>query len=294
MTEPAAWTYVPVLARYWSPRIRAVLAGSIDASKAAQTPAHQGAAAEDAARQAVARAANPAAQRNLAAVLADLAADSYAAGTLAATEDLRDASWPDPVTVPGFDRVRWAARRGWAPGVHLEAARRAASIPASPGIARLITGTRSAAAGVLASTLRSAARALRRTWAGSAGPRNAQQAVSAVISSGRAYRITITAVVGALSAAAADIYRANRATLWDWVTTRGACPACLAKKGAGPYRLTDPVPPLHPGCQCATRPRASTLGSPIASSGIAGIDGLPGVPPPPTARAAEPVDPTTV
>ena len=290
MTDPAAWRYGPALARYWSPRIRAALAASIDPAKAAHAPAHQGAAADEAARQAVAEAVNPAAQRGLAAVLGDLAADSYAAGALAANEDLRQAGWRDPSTAPGFEPVRRAARRGWAPGVHLEAARQAASVPASAGIARLTTGMRSAAAGILASTVRSTVRVLRRSWARSAGERDVEQAVSSVMSRARAYRIAITAVVGALTAAALDTYQANGADLWDWVTTRGACPACLARQAAGPYQFTDPAPPLHPGCQCTPRPRAAAPGTTTASRGIAGIGGLPGVPAAPVATA-QPIDP---
>jgi hypothetical protein len=274
--QPAAWAYDQVLAGHWAPRIRDALASCVDAGRATRSAAHTGPAALEAARQAVERAADPTAARRIAAVLGDVVADAYAAGVLAAVAELRRAGWRDPRTAPGFERLHAdAARHGWRPARHLLAAKAGSRLPAAPAIARLTTGLRSVAAQVLASARQSAARALARAWLQSPAPSAVEQAVhEAVDAPSRAERIAITAVVGAMAAAALDTYQANGAPSWQWTATAGACDDCLAKAAAGPYRYTDPVPPLHPRCRCATKPTAATPSSTAASRGISGTPGL--------------------
>ena len=70
----------------------------------------------------------------------------------------------------------------------------------------------------------------------------------------RALVIAHTETARAMTAATFDVYAANGIRQWDWLTTSGACPACLDAEARNPHDLGEAGPPLHPMCRCAAAP----------------------------------------
>jgi hypothetical protein len=54
-------------------------------------------------------------------------------------------------------------------------------------------------------------------------------------------------------------YREMGVTAWDWLTTTGACPRCVALEARNPHSIDESGPPAHPRCRCAPAPVWQTI-----------------------------------
>jgi len=79
----------------------------------------------------------------------------------------------------------------------------------------------------------------------------------------RSLMIAQTEVARAMTAATADVYAQNGVRRWDWMTTSGACTACLDRESRNPHDLASEKPPGHPMCRCAMAPASADIGGPL-------------------------------
>lgn len=96
----------------------------------------------------------------------------------------------------------------------------------------------------------------------------------------RADMIAHTESSRAVSVAAFEAYDANGVGQWNLVLSSGACEECADVAAGGPYTLaqTDDIPPIHPYCRCTSEPfvdvsRLKAAGEDLALSGLAVHEG---------------------
>lgn len=257
------WKYDQAIAAAWAPRIGRQLHGLVPAGIAETHPG----GGIDRARMVVRSSIHQGAAARLARVLVRQRAVAAAVGAKVALGQLRQVGGTAPVPPTWLVALLEAARRrGFDPGAELLGYVDAVTL------SQWESQADKAAAKATLSFGDRIAQVLADAWArGDSTDKIARLIAPLLEASSRAELIAITETARWMTGVSLDTYHANGIGSWDWLDSPGACPICLALAAGGPYRLTDPAPPGHPRCRCATGPRVDLDGG----SGLTAIGGLP-------------------
>lgn len=191
----------------------------------------------------------------LEAVLADLSADSWVAGKLAAIDQLSTVALSKAALRKadgdaGDTPVNWSA---WTPGDI-----NAGNVVVHGGLEQLLGSQGIAIQGITGSAMTSLGNVIGVSLiAGEPVDRLAGNlGTYGYVTPDRAERIAHTETARAVTAATFDSYAVNGVEQWNLVLSDGACQLCADAQEAGPYEPgdTENSPPVHPYCRCATSP----------------------------------------
>lgn len=212
-------------------------------------------AAKDAAREALQGVDSVAQPDNSALIdaLQQLYGDSYAAGGLAAAQELpATALSADLAGVYGTTDAL-AAWDLWQPG-HPKAA--AKLLEDKPALQGLLQRAESTAKDIWSSAVDQMGTALARGIInGDSVDTISDKLMGLVGDSSRAFTIANTEVARSVEAASQDQYADQGVMQWEWLLSPGACPDCEEAQADSPFDVGGgPEIPDHPNCRCSSSP----------------------------------------